>query len=474
MSTPLVWILFPGGLAFVLYVVRNRQRGVLLTGILVAALLAFLAWKLPIGQPISLGPLQVTLAQDLSILGRRFTIDDSSRPVLILVYLAMAFWFGGAWLARTDRLFVPLGLGITSLFIAALSVEPFLYAALLIEIAAIVSVPILSPPGRPVGRGVIRFLTFQTLGMPFVLFAGYLLPQVQLNPADSTMVLRATVLLALGFAFFMSIFPFHTWIPMVTEEAHPYAAAFVFFMLPGVIALFGLGLLERYSWMRSEPAVFQGLRYMGSAMVVIGGIWAAFQRHLGRMMGYAVVVEIGLSLLAISLGFGPAVAAGAESPLRGIFFTLVLPRGLSLAIWGLALTAIQRQSGDLSFRAVHGVARRIPAVTTALLMAHFSLAGLPLLAGFPTHLALWSALAAQSLPAAGAAVLGNAGLLAGGIRSLVVLTMGKEETGWRVDESWATIGLLALGCLALLLIGVFPEWFLPFLANLAQVFGPKP
>lgn len=473
MSAPLVWILIPGSLAWVLYVVRNRQRTMLLAGMLAAALLTLLAWKLPIGQPISLGPLQFNLAQDLSILGRRFTIDDSSRPVLILVYLGLTFWFGGAWLARPSRLFVPAGLGIAALFIAALSVEPFLYAALLIEIAAIVSVPVLSPPGRPVGRGVIRFLTFQTLGMPFVLFAGYLLPQVQLNPSDSVMVLRATILLGLGFAFFMSIFPFHTWIPMVTEEAHPYAAAFVFFMLPGVISLFGLGLLERYAWIRTEPAVFQGLRYVGSAMVLIGGFWAAFQRHLGRMMGYAVVMEIGLSLLAISLGYSPTATAAAGLPLQEIFFTLLLPRGLSLAIWGLALTAIHNQAGDLSFRAVQGIARRIPVISAALLMAHFSLAGLPLLAGFPAHLALWSALAAQSLPAAVAALLGNAGLLAGGIRSLVVLSMGAEETNWQVDESWATIGLLALGCLVLLLIGIFPEWFLPFLANMAQVFVPK-
>ena len=37
-------------------------------------------------------------------------------------------------------------------------------------------------------------------------------------------------------------------------------------------------------------------------MVFVGGVWAAFENHLGRMMGYAAVMEIGLSLMAIGLG----------------------------------------------------------------------------------------------------------------------------------------------------------------------------
>ena len=41
---------------------------------------------------------------------------------------------------------------------------------------------------------------------------------------------------------------------------------------------------------------------VGLIMVVSGGLLAAFQRHLGRIMGYAVIVETGFSILTISLG----------------------------------------------------------------------------------------------------------------------------------------------------------------------------
>ena len=206
---------------------------------------------------------------------------------------------------------------MAALLTAALAVEPFLFAALLIELAALACVPILSSPGKPTGRGVLRFLVFQTTGMAFILFTGWMLGQVGTTPTDPALIMRGTILLGLGFAFFMGIFPFHTWIPMLTEEARPYAAAFVFFILPGAISIFGLGFLERYTWLGALPVVYTAVRFVGALMVVTGGVWAAFQRHLGRIMGYAVTVEIGLSLLALSLG--PNAASNE------IFFSLFLP-----------------------------------------------------------------------------------------------------------------------------------------------------
>ncbi len=471
MNTPVIWILFPLGLAVSLYLIRRWQTVIQLIGILVTLTLAGLAWQLPIGQPLPLGPLAgpvpLELADTLTILGRRFVLDETARPVLIFVYLGLAFWFGGARLARTDRLFIPAGLAVAALLVAALAVEPFLYAALLIVIAALVCVPLLSPPGHPTGRGVLRFLVFQLMGMPFLLFAGWLISSLDAAPASRSLLMQITVLLGLGFAFFSAIFPFHTWIPMLAEESNPYAAAFVFFLLPGVVSLFGLEFLTRYTWLGTEPLVADVLRFMGAWMVVTGGVLCAFQRNLARMLGFAVIFEIGLSLLALSLA-SSALGARLE-----IFFALLLPRGIGLGTWALALSILLSRLGSLSFSAVFGLGRQMPLAAAALLLAHFSIAGFPLLAGFPVQVALWEALAGQSLPTALLSLLGAAGLLAGGIRCMAVLFTGPEDRPWEITESAGQSALLVIGLLAIFALGLLPQWFLPPLANMAHMFaGP--
>jgi NADH-quinone oxidoreductase subunit N len=465
-NAPLLWIVFPGLAAAALLFLRRWEKLTAALGTALALLLALLAWRLPIDQTIILGPLSFKVASVLPILGRRFEIGDLERPELILIYASAAFWFAGSVFARATWNFVPVGLAMAALFVAAISVQPFLYAALLIEMAVLVSVPLLSPPGRAVSRGVTRYLIFQSLGMPFILFTGWLLAGVEASPGDSAFVVHVAVLMGLGLAFLLAVFPFHDWIPMLAEESHPYVAAFVFFMLPLVVLLFGLGLLDRYAWLRTAPALYTALRLAGGLLALTGGVWAAFQHNLGRIMGYAVLVEIGLSILALSPGYDDA----GGLPLLGSFFSLLLPRGLALALWALALTVIQSQAKGLRFRHVQGIAMRMPVAAGALLVAHFSLAGFPILAGFPARLALWDGLARSSPLAAVTALLGAAGLFVAGLRTLAVLVVAPGQEALEFLESRGQQVLLALGGLGLLLIGFFPMWFLPVLENLGNMY----
>jgi len=470
MSAPLIWILVPGLVGVVLFFIRRWDWVVVLGGLLTTLLLAAIAWQLPIGEAIETrGIPTFTIRSSVTILGRVFQLTNADRPILMMVYLAAALWFGGSQIAGVNRLFIPLGLAISGLLTASLAVEPFLYAALLIELAVLVSVPILSPPGEQMSRGVLRYLTFQTLGMPFILITGWLFVGVEANPGDLNAVLRATVPLLLGFAFLIGIFPFHTWIPMIAEEAHPYTAAFIFFVLPGVVSIFGLSFLVRYPWLRATPIMYLSLRLLGLLMVFTGGVWAGFQRNLSRLLGYAVMVDIGLSLLAISLGAGsPEVQlpiSGTDIPrTTGLFFALFPARTAGLVVWALALSTIRSQVSDQNFRSVHGLARKLPIASAALILANFSYAGMPLLAGFPVQLALWNSLAIQSLPTALIGLVGMIGLAGGALRSLVVLTTGKDEDPWKIGESRRQIFFLSMGIVMILLLGLLPQIYFPFIS----------
>ncbi|MCI0518848.1 MAG: hypothetical protein L0Z70_01155 [Chloroflexi bacterium] len=463
-NAPFVWILLPGGVAVLLLFLRGWERLTAALGVGLTLALAWLAWALPIGERFELFSLRLTVAETFEILGRRFVLTPSDSPALILIYITVALWFGGALAARVGRLFIPLGLGMAALLTAALAVEPFLYAALIIEMVVLLSVPLLSPPGARAGRGVLRYLTLHTLGVPFFLLAGWMLTGAETAPADSALAAQAGMLLAIGFALFLGVFPFHTWMPMLAEETHPYIMAFMYYILSLVIIFFGLGFLDRFAWLRESETVFILLRLAGGLMAAVGGVWAAFQRHLGRMLGFAVMMETGFTLLAVG-------GAASQPLLWELVFALLAPRGMSLAVWALALATLANASPQgLRYRHVHGLGRRMPLVMVTLLMAHFSLAGLPLLAGFPLRLALLEGLAGNSPLAAAAAWIGCLGLAVGGLRSLAVLITGPEDAPWRFTETWREAALLAAGGAALIAVGFFSQVYLPVMARMTGVF----
>jgi NADH-quinone oxidoreductase subunit N len=471
MSAPLIWILLPGIAAVVFYLLRSLERLVQILTITLCLFLALLAWQLPIGSAISLGPWpalpKLVILESLPFLGRQFLINDVTRPALIVIYLGSALWFIGAATISSGRLFAPLGLAISALLTAAISVQPFVYAALLIQMAVIVSVPILSPPGKPVPAGVLRFLTFQTIGMLLLVFSGWMIGSVELNANEPTLVLHTSVILGLGFAMTMSVFPFNIWIPMLAKETHPYAAAFVFFILPEVISLFAFNIFGRYTWLQGSQLLPPFFSLLGLIMIIGGGFWSIFQKNLGRIFGYAVITEIGLSMIAIGqiltsnqTGLVGDTNLIAQIPLAGVFFALLLPRGLNLAIWALALSIIKNVTRSLDFEYIRGKAYQFPVATISICLATLSIAGFPILAGYPVRAILGINLSQISTLSAGLTLIGYYGLVIAAVRSIAMLFRSQDGYQWRLTESRSQLILLVFGCLILFGIGVFPHFFL--------------
>ncbi len=460
MSAPVLWIFLPLLVAGCLLLVRNRKV-IALVACIFTLLLTLAAWLLPIDTVMTIGSWSFKLSSSFEILGRHLVLGSNDRTLLVLVYGSAIAWFAAAPAIKAARRLSSLGLAITALLVAALAVEPFLYAALLIEMAVLLSIPLLSAPGEKPGRGLIRFLIFQTLGMPFILFSGWLLAGIEANPGDLGLVQQAAILIGLGFSFLLAVFPFYSWIPLLMEEASPYTVGFILWMFPTVVLFFGLGFLDHYTWLRDAPALGSILTTVGILMVVSGGLLAAFQRHLGRILGYAVIMETGFSILTISLGGTVGL---------NIFFMLLVPRSLSLAVWAFALTILKEDSPTLMLGDIKGLGRAWPFATCGLVLANLALAGMPLLAGFPPHQAIWEGLASNSLPVVSWVLLGTSGLIFSAIRVILAFASGSTAANWESRETGAQRVLLTIGFLALLLLGLFPQWVVPLWTNLPAIF----
>jgi formate hydrogenlyase subunit 3/multisubunit Na+/H+ antiporter MnhD subunit len=203
------------------------------------------------------------------------------------------------------------------------------------------------------------------------------------------------------------------------------------------------------------------LSLVGFITVLVGGVWASFQQHLGRVMGYAVIVDIGLTLMAVSV---------RESEALRLYFGLFPPRMAALLLWSVALTLVRRTRRGLTLDKIGGLVRESPFVVAGLLGGQLTLAGLPLLPGFPVRLALFSNLAAQNLWLAAGTTVGTWGLLVAGTRTIQALLQPAEDDSRPREANRLQDGFFVVGIVVLVLFGIFPGLVSPAIEALAQAF----
>jgi formate hydrogenlyase subunit 3/multisubunit Na+/H+ antiporter MnhD subunit len=117
---------------------------------------------------------------------------------------------------------------------------------------------------------------------------------------------------------------------------------------------------------------------------------------------------------------------------------------------------------------VQGLARKYPVATASLVFAHLSISGFPLLAGFPSRLAIWQSLATD-LSILFWVFVGMFGLLIAAFRTLAVFVT-TDESGWKLNESWVQTAMLALGVSGLFILGLFPQILQSLLINAPALF----
>jgi formate hydrogenlyase subunit 3/multisubunit Na+/H+ antiporter MnhD subunit len=461
MNAPTIWVIIPAGFALFSFIFKNNRTFLTYFIGSLCGFLTILALTVRIDAVFPLGPLNVEITSTLEVVGRKFIIEDGDRFLLALFYGIGSVWFFGSRISGTNSFFIPNGLAMIAFLIAALAVQPFLYAALLIEIAVLLSIPMLMQPGDSVKQGVLRYLIFQTMAVPFVLLAGWGFEQAPISSNSQQLYFMATILLGLGFSFWLAIFPFYTWIPLISSEGQPYVAGFIFTTIPTTALFLLLDFYNKYSWLRDEPIFGTSLQLLGIIMVVSGGIWTAFQSSLTRLLGYIVIVETGFALIAFSLnsqvGWHVYVAA-------------FLPRIISVAVCSLAVSVLIKQQLIPSLDNFKGEFYKQPFATSAFLIGWFSICGLPLLPGFPIRLTILTGMALESKNAAIWTAIGTIGLFLAGFRMIAVFFSRSESNKIKIHETTIQVILLSAGSLALFIIGIFPEIFLTSLKDLLAAY----
>lgn len=465
MSTPTIWIFFPLLLSLVLSAVHRLHKLSVWIACLGSLLLSVAAFIFPQNLGYILGGRNFLLDDTFLILNRALILTGSQLKTVAIMYLFSFLWNIAGLRFSVSRWFPTVSLTITALWVTTLAVEPFLYAALIVELIVLISILLLTPRGEQTDRGVMRYLVSQTVAMPFILLSGWMVAGIESAPSASTLILRGTVMILIGFSLWLNIFPLHSWLPMLAEKAHPWVFSFVFLMQQSILALFLLKVLDQFAWLRNQTGILTVIQWAGVLTLLAGGVLASLQTKVNRILAYIILIETGYSVLAIGLigqGGGEALALS------------ILPRALAYWQWAYTLSSIQQIAPEIdgSFTSLRGMFTTLPFHSLSLVISLLTLLGLPAFGLFPAKRMLWNSgagLAYHYTPLIGLGVAGMALFILRLMHTLLTTDPNSSSPADSINgkESLWQIFVLCLMTLLSMLMGLLPDVFLnPFLSLL--------
>jgi multicomponent Na+:H+ antiporter subunit D len=331
-------------------------------------------WPPPLGIEYVLDPLAGFISVVIALIGLAVVVypprpgfgfvPGRQHPLYALVLLLLGGLFGVVMSGDLFHLFVFL------------------------EIYAIATYALVALGGPRATLASLRYLIFGTIGSGFYLLGvGFLYFMTgSLNMADvaerlgpvldNQTVVAGLVLIVVGLAIKMALFPLHVWLP----EAHSYAPPAVAALLAAVQVKVAAYALVRILFdvfgldvVALDLPVADLLVWFSAAGIVFGSVLAIAQRDLKRMLAYSTVAQLGF----IGVGIGLANAFALVGALLHVLNHAVMKGCLFLIAGGIG-----EQTGLRDIPSMRGLARRMPITGAALTLAALSMIGVPPTAGF--------------------------------------------------------------------------------------------
>jgi multicomponent Na+:H+ antiporter subunit D len=189
------------------------------------------------------------------------------------------------------------------------------------------------------------------------------------GPADRLVVV-AFLLLMVGFFVKAAVVPFHFWL----ADAYALAPTVVGVLFAGVVSELGLYAVARVYWtVFSSPLAetdgLRGVMLLGAVTTaLVGGVMCLLQHHLARMLAYATVSHVGLTLAGFAL-LGPAGAGGAV--------LYLVADGMVKGSLFISVGIIDHHLHDVDERRLAGRGRHLPWLAALMVAGALGLAGMP-------------------------------------------------------------------------------------------------
>ena len=204
---------------------------------------------------------------------------------------------------------------------------------------------------------------------------------------STNLTLLGLVLFFAGLAFKISLVPFHFWTADVYEGAPISVASYLSVISKGA-AVFILMILL-FTVLKPLMHIWENVIYViAIATMFIGNLFALRQQNMKRFLAFSSIAQAGFILLGLISGdqLGTATV---------VYFVMIYVFS-NLAAFGV-VQAISLQTGKENMNDYEGLYRTNPKLSLVMMMALFSLAGIPPVAGFFGKFFLFTAAASQGL-----------------------------------------------------------------------------
>jgi len=181
------------------------------------------------------------------------------------------------------------------------------------------------------------------------------------------------VFLISGFAFKVSAVPFHMWTPDVYEGSPTPVTAF-FAIAPKVAAMALFVRAMSVAFPDLVEAWRQIVMFIAVASMILGAFAALAQTSIKRLMAYSSIAHMGYALAGLAIGTVEGV--------QGVLVYLAIYMLMSAGTFALVLSMRRKDGLTEDIADLAGLAKTQPPMALAMAIMMFSLAGIPLLAGF--------------------------------------------------------------------------------------------
>lgn len=194
-----------------------------------------------------------------------------------------------------------------------------------------------------------------------------------LGSNNSALLFASVAFVIAGVGYKLSLVPFHQWTADVYQGAPTAvtsylsviskgAAAFAFLII--LVQVFGAAYAQVWKWMLYAIIILT---------ITIGNLFAIRQRNLKRFLAFSSISQAGYIMLGV-------IAANTVGMASMIYYIMVYIFS-NLAAFGV-IAAIERQSGKVTIDDYNGLFKTNPWMAFTMMLAMFSLGGIPPFAGF--------------------------------------------------------------------------------------------